>query len=353
MEKILIINPGSTSTKIAVFHDEELQFEQDVDHNVDELKVFNNVPEQKLFRKNAVLAQMKDHQYSLEDLTMVVGRGGILKPLKAGVYAINDALLHDVENSVYGEHASNLGPMIAFEIAKDYGLPSFIADPVSVDEFTELARLTGLNEIQRKSLDHPLNVRAVLKKYCNSNQLSFEKINAVVAHLGGGISVSAIREGKIIDVNNANEGGPFSTNRAGTLPAVELVNMAFQPGANFKDLKNLLLKNAGLISYLGTHDLREVVARIEKNDQEAKEVLSALAYQVAKEIGAMSTIVRKKIQVIILTGGMSHQDRLTSEIIDHIGWIAPVHVEPGSDELEALALAGLRAQRKEEVILTY
>ena len=353
MEKTLVINPGSTSTKIAVFYDETVQFEQDLDHDFNELKAFNTIPEQKMFRKNAILEQLKKHSYCLEDLNLVVGRGGILKPLKAGVYAINEALMNDVENSRYGEHASNLGPMIAYEIGKEYQIPSFIADPVSVDEFTELARLSGIKEIERKSLDHPLNVRAVLKKYCLEKSLVFNEINAVVAHLGGGISVSAVRKGKIIDVNNANEGGPFSSNRAGTLPSIEIVNMAFQEGADFNKLKSLLLKNAGLVSYLGTHDLREVLAKIDQGDQYAKEVFEALAYQISKEIGGMSAIIRDKIQVIILTGGMSYQNEMTERIKSRVQWIAPVHIEAGSDELRALAMAGLRAIRKEEAILEY
>ena len=353
MEKTLVINPGSTSTKIAVFHDETVQFEQDVDHDFNELKAFATIPEQKNFRKNAILEQLRKHHYRLEDLSMVVGRGGILKPLKAGVYAINEALMNDVESSKYGEHASNLGPMISYEIGKEYHIPAFIADPVSVDEFTELARLSGIKEIERKSLDHPLNVRAVLKKYCLENSLDFNEINAVVAHLGGGISVSAVRKGKIIDVNNANEGGPFSTNRAGTLPSIDVVNMAFQEGADFTGLKNILLKNAGLLSYLGTHDLREVLAKIDRGDQYAKDVFEALAYQISKEIGGMSAIIRDKIQVIVLTGGMSHQKQMTDRIKSRVQWIAPVHIEAGSDELRALAMAGLRAIRKEEEILAY
>jgi butyrate kinase len=353
MEKLLVINPGSTSTKIAVFFDDEMQFEHDVDHPLDELKTFESVPAQKEYRKNAILQQLNARDFNLSELTVVVGRGGILKPLSAGVYQVNKALLDDAENSTYGEHASNLGPIIAYEIGKEYHIPAFIADPVSVDEFTDMARLTGLKEIQRKSLDHPLNVRAVLQKYCQNNGLVFNEINAVVAHLGGGISVSAVKQGKIIDVNNANEGGPFSSNRAGTLPSIDLVNMAFKPGADFDSLKKLLLKNAGLISYTGTHDLREVVAKADAGDTNAQEVIEALGYQIAKEIGGMSAILRDQVHVIILTGGMSHQPQVTEHITNRVRSIAPVHIEPGSDELRALALAGLRAQRKEEKILTY
>ncbi len=353
MERILVINPGSTSTKIAVYHDEKVQFEQDVDHEVCQLQNFSSIPEQKLFRKNAILNELKNKNYSLDQLTVVVGRGGILKPLQAGTYAINETLINDVENSRYGEHASNLGPMIAYEIGIQYGIPSYIADPVSVDEFSELARLTGLKEVQRKSLDHPLNVRAVLKKYCKAHGLDFEGINAVVAHLGGGISVSAVKKGKIVDVNNANEGGPFSTNRAGSLPCVDLVKMAFEPGADFNQLKNILLKNAGLISYLGTHDLREAIARADQGDAYAREVIEALAYQISKEIAGMSAIIKDKVGVIILTGGMSHQPQLTEQIIARVQWIAPIHIEAGSDELKALALAALRALRNEEKTLTY
>jgi butyrate kinase len=262
-------------------------------------------------------------------------------------------MVSDLKNCKFGEHASNLGAIIAFDLSKEYNIPAFIADPVSVDEFTELARLTGLKEIKRKSLDHPLNVRAIIKKYCEEYGKNFNEICAVVAHMGGGISVTAFKEGRIIDVNNPNEGGPFSTTRAGTLPSIDIVEMCYSGKYDYKTLSSLLLTKAGLVSYLGTNDLRIALKRIEEEDSYSKEVIEALCYQISKEIGAMAIALRKKPEVIILTGGMSNSQYVTDLIRERVSFLAPVKIYPGSDEMEALAYAALRVKNGEDIAKSY
>ncbi len=256
MERILVINPGSTSTKIAVYEDKKRVFESDIAHQVNELSVFDRIADQENFRKEKILKKLIEASFKISDFTAIAARGGLLKSIPAGTYIINEEMVSDLKNCKFGEHASNLGAIIAFDLSKEYNIPAFIADPVSVDEFTELARLTGLKEIKRKSLDHPLNVRAIIKKYCEEYGKNFNEICAVVAHMGGGISVTAFKEGRIIDVNNPNEGGPFSTTRAGTLPSIDIVEMCYSGKYDYKTLSSLLLTKAGLVSYLGTNDLR-------------------------------------------------------------------------------------------------
>jgi butyrate kinase len=342
MNLILVINPGSTSTKIALYKDEKEIFNYDINHSAEELLNFDRIIDQSEFRLKKIIGILNENKFNLNDITAIAARGGLLRPVKAGTYLINENMVNDLQERRYGEHASNLGAVIAFSLSNTYKIPSYIADPVSVDEFTDLARLTGLKEINRVSLDHPLNVRAILIKYCNEFNKDFNKINAVVVHLGGGISVSAINEGKIVDVNNANEGGPFSTNRSGGLPSIDLVNMSFSGEYTLESLSKLLLSKGGLISYLNTNDLKSVLKKINEGDNNSKEVVDALCYQISKEIGAMSCVLKGKVDVIILTGGMSYSEYFTKKIEDRISFIAPIKIYPGSNEMEALSFAVLR-----------
>ena len=345
--RILVINPGSTSTKVAVYEDEKALFTDSVHHSADELSKFDSLMDQKDFRKEKVLEILKLHGVDMRSLNAVIGRGGILKPIEAGTYAVNEALLNDLIHSKV-EHASNLGGIIAYEIAKPLGIPAFIADPVSVDEFDDLARISGLKEIKRLSLLHTLNVRANAYRYAEEHGKQFTELNLIVAHLGGGISIVPIRNGKLIDVNNANEGGPFSPERAGGLPAIDVVKMAYSGKYSEKELKKLLTKRGGMISYMGTNDMKEIIEKVHSGDEYAKLIFKAMCYQIAKEIGAMATVLKGNVEAIILTGGISFNKEVVDEVKRRVGWIAPVIVYPGEKELEALAFAALRVLRKQE-----
>jgi len=353
METILAINPGSTSTKIALYEDQIEVLAREIAHSAESLSIFPRVLDQKEFRSIEIEKAVTEANKHLSDLTVVVGRGGLLRPLKAGTYLINSQMVRDAATGTYGEHASNLGCMIAFEIASKLHIPAYISDPVSVDEFEDFARVTGLKDIHRIALDHPLNVRAVIRNYCEDSNRNFSEIVAVVAHLGGGISVSAFRKGRIIDSNNANESGPFSATRAGSLPAIDVVNMCFSGQYTWTSLKDLLLKKAGLISYLQTNDLRVALKRMENGDSYAKEVIEALCYQVSKEIGGASAILAHRPEVILLTGGMSYSPFVVDQIKRRVSFIAPTIAYPGSDELKALSLAAFRVKNNLETVLTY
>lgn len=353
MEKILVINPGSTSTKIAIYFDNSKIFETNISHDAAELNKFERIVDQRDFRKKHILDVLGKENYKISHFTVIIGRGGLLKPLSAGTYRIDENMVSDLKACKYGEHASNLGAIIAYDLSKEYNIPAFIADPVSVDEFTELARLTGLKDIQRVSLDHPLNIRAILKKYCEEEKKNFKNLCAICAHLGGGISVTAFKEGKLVDVSNPNEGGPFSTTRSGSLPSIDIVEMCYSNNYDENSMKKLLLTQAGLVSYLGTNDLKVAIKMMDEGDSYAKDVVDALCYQVSKEIGAMSLALRKRPEVIILTGGISNSTYVVNVIKERVSFIAPVKVYPGSDEMEALAYAALNAKSGKEEIKVY
>ena len=353
METILAINPGSTSTKISIYRDTEELISREVSHSAEMIKKFPKVTDQMEFRISEIEKTILEANIKIEEISIVAGRGGLLRPVSAGTYRVNEKMVQDASSGVYGEHASNLGCMIAYEFEKKLQIQSFITDPVSVDEFSDFARVTGLKEIKRIALDHPLNVRAVIRHYCSDFNQDFESTIAVVAHLGGGVSVSAFKKGKIVDSNNANESGPFSATRAGGLPAVDIVNMCFSGEYTKETLKEKLLKNGGLISYLGTNDLREALKKREQGDTYAAEVIEALCYQISKEIAGSAAILSKKPDVILLTGGMSFSSVIVQLITDRVSFISPVHVYPGSDELKSLSLAALRVKNGLEPVLTY
>jgi len=352
-ENILVINPGSTSTKIALFNQEgEEIFSQSISHSVEELSHFDSIPEQFTFRKEKVLETLKLNKVGLYSIVAVIGRGGILKPLKAGTYKVNDKLVDDLKNSPV-EHASNLGGIIASEIAKSIGIPAYITDPVSVDEFTEVARISGLKGIERKSLLHTLNIRANAYRYTKEQGKNLEEINLIIAHLGGGISIAPIEKGRIVDVNNANDGGPFSPERTGSLPNAALIHLCYSREYSEKELIRLITHKGGLVSYMGTNDLREVIKMIEIGDNYAQLIFEAMCYQIAKEIGAMATVLKGEVEVIILTGGMSFNEILVNRIRDRVEWIAPLVVYPGEEEMKALAQAVIRVLNGVEKVKTY
>ncbi len=350
--KILAINPGSTSTKVGLFDDEKSIFKESISHSVDELSKFSTSFEQKDFRTRAVLDMLKKNNVDLKTINAVIGRGGILKPLQAGVYKVNEKMLEELKNASV-DHPSNIGAVIAHEIAKEINVTAYIADPVCVDEFEDIARFSGLKELERPTLSHALNIRATLFKYATETKKNVAEINAVIAHLGGGISISPIKNGKMVDVSGANDGGPFSPERSGALPATRLIKFSFKSGKSEKELIDYITKRGGLISHLGTNDLRKVTEMINAGDAHAKLIFDAMCYQIAKEIGAMATVLMGKAEVILLTGGMSYNEMLVAEIKERVGWIAPIRVYPGEEELEALASAVVRVSKGLEISKEY
>jgi butyrate kinase len=352
-ENILIINPGSTSTKIAIFNQEEKEiFKEIISHSAEELSQFKSLLEQGPVRKKIILDMLKKKNVDTDSLKAIIGRGGVLKPLKAGTYEVNDKLIFDLKNSAI-EHASNLGGIIASEIAKNIGILAYIADPVSVDEFTDLARISGLKGIERISLLHTLNIRANAFRYAKEQGKKFEELNLIVAHLGGGISIASIEKGKIVDVNNANDGGPFSPERTGSLPNKALIQLCYSGKHSEKELYKLITHKGGLVSYLGINDAREAIKKIKQGDNYAKLIFEAMCYQIAKEIGAMATVLKGKVEAIILTGGISYSEILVNRIKNRAGWIAPIVVYPGEEEMKALAQAVIRVIKGEEKVKTY
>jgi len=352
-EYILVINPGSTSTKIALFNQGGKEiFSRSITHSTEELSQFKSLLEQGPVRKKIILDTLKKEKIEFNSIKTIIGRGGVLKPLEAGTYEVNNKLINDLKNSPI-EHASNLGGIIAHEIAEKIDVPAYIADPVSVDEFTDIARISGLKGIERKSLLHTLNIRANAFRYAKEQGKKFEEINLIVAHLGGGISIAPIKKGKIVDVNNANDGGPFSPERSGSLPNKALIHLCYSGKYSEKELYKLITNQGGLVSYLGTNDTREVMKKIEQGDNYAKLIFEAMCYQIAKEIGAMAIVLKGKVEAIILTGGIAHNETLVNKIKDHTGWIAPVVVYPGEEEMKALAQAVIRVIDGAEKVKIY
>jgi butyrate kinase len=351
---ILVINPGSTSTKLALFNkSEECIVTSNVSHSTDVVKKHEKIYDQKDMRTKVIMEWIKERGVALNELAAVVGRGGLLRPMPGGTYKVTQKLLEDLRIGYQGQHASNLGGVIAYEIARKVNITAFIVDPVAVDEMIDVARLSGLPEIPRRSLVHALNIKAVTRKICNKLNKNFQHSSYVVAHLGGGISVSPVKNGRILDVNNANEEGPFSPERAGGLPVGEIVSMVFNGNYTQKELKKKVVGQGGLVGYLGTNDGRKVNKMINDGDTKAELVLKAMAYQIAKEIGGMSVALKGEIDAIILTGGLAHNKKLTEWIAERVSFIAPVELVPGEDEMLALAQGAIRVLKEEEKAKIY
>lgn len=341
-EYILAINPGSTSTKVALFKGNENVIQQNLDHAPGEIEKYEHIADQFEMRKDIIISWLEKEGYSTKDLTAVVGRGGLLAPIPGGTYKVTEAMLKDLREGKRGEHASNLGGIIAKSIADMESVPSFIVDPVSVDEFDDVARISGIPEIERKSQGHALNIKAVGRRVAKSLGKEFDEINLVVAHLGGGISVAPVRKGQNIDYNNANEMGPFSPERTGGLPVGDLVKMCFSGKYTEKEMKPKIKGKGGLVAYLGTNDARDVIKMIEAGDEKAKLIFEAMGYQIGKEIGAMATALMGDVQAIVITGGLAYSSLLVDYIKEMVSFIAPVVVVPGEDEMGALNEGALR-----------
>lgn len=352
--RILAINPGSTSTKIAIYDNEKEVFETTLRHSNEEIDKYDKITDQYDFRKDVILTALSENGINLTKLSAVVGRGGLLKPIKGGTYAVNDKMVEDLHAAQMGEHASNLGGMIAHEIANQLNIPAFIVDPVVVDELEPVARISGMPEIQRVSIFHALNQKAVARRYAKESGKPYDSLNLIVAHLGGGISVGAHHNGRVVDVNNALDGeGPFSPERTGGLPIGDLAKLCFSGKYTHADIKKMIKGKGGLVAYLGTNDGRDVVRMIENGDENAKLIFEAMAYQVAKEIGSCAAVLKGNVDAIILTGGLAYGEMLTSWIKSRVSFISEVVIYPGEDEMSALAQGGLRVLRKEEEAQLY
>ncbi len=351
--KSLIINPGSTSTKIGVFEDETLLFEETLRHTTEEIAQYDLIVDQKDFRKAIILDLFKEKNFDIHSLDMVVGRGGMLKPIPGGTYAVTDDLLHDLMIGKQGQHASNLGGILAKEIADSIGKPSYIVDPVVVDELMPIARYSGVPELPRTSVFHALNQKAVAKRYAKEIGKAYNSLNLIVVHMGGGVSVGAHTDGKVVDVFNALDGdGAFSPERAGAAPSGALIKMCFSGQYTEKEVYKKFVGGGGFNAYLGTNDMRNV-EKMAATDPKAKEVRDAFVFQVCKNIGSMATVLFGKVDQIIVTGGIAYNAAVVEDIKARVDFIAPVTVYPGEDELLALVQGGLRVLNGEEEAQVY
>lgn len=352
--KMLIINPGSTSTKIGVFEDDKPILVETLRHPSEEIEKYETIYDQFSFRKEVIMNVLKDKDFDISTLKAVVGRGGLLKPITGGTYEVNAVMLEDLKIGVLGQHASNLGGAIANEIAKHLGVPAFIVDPVVVDEMEEVARISGMPEIERKSIFHALNQKAVAKRYAKETGKTYEELNLIIAHLGGGVSVGAHKGGRVIDVNNALDGeGPFSPERSGGVPVGDLVKLCYSGKYSIEDIKKKITGKGGFVAYLNTNNAIEVDKAAAAGDEKAKLIFEAMGYQVAKEIGKCSAVLCGKVDAIILTGGIAYGKAMVSYIKERVEFIAPVVVYPGEDELLALAEGALRVLKGEEQAKIY
>lgn len=339
---ILAINPGSTSTKIAVFSNSKIIYLKTIRHSADELSVYKKIADQYEFRKNIVVEELNKAKINFESIRVVMGRGGLLKPIPSGVYAVNEKMIKDLQNSEYGEHASNLGGLIAHAIAQQLpNAKAYIADPVVVDEMEDIARISGHPLFERISIFHALNHKAVARFHAKCISKRYEDLNLIVVHLGGGITVGAHCKGKVIDVNQGLDGeGPFSPERSGTLPVGALAKLCFSGKYSYSEVKQMITGKGGFVAYFGTNDAMEVENLINNGDRRALLIFEAMAYQVAKEIGAMSTVLFGKVDGILLTGGLANNKWFIEKIIDRVVHIGPVSIYPGEDEMKALAENG-------------
>ncbi len=352
--KTLVINPGSTSTKIGIFEDETLLFDETLRHSTEEIARYDSIIDQKDFRRDIILDFLKSKDFDVNSLDVVVGRGGMLKPIPGGTYAVNDALVRDLEIGVSGQHASNLGGILAKEIADSIGKPSFIVDPVVVDELCEEARVSGVPELPRISIFHALNQKAVAKRYAAEAGKDYKDLNLIVVHMGGGVSVGAHSGGRVIDVFNALDGdGAFSPERAGGVPSGALIKMCFSGKYEEKEVYKKIVGAGGFNALLGTNDMREVEKMVQDGNKDADLYRRAFIFQVSKDIGSMACVLAGKIDQIIITGGIAYDKVVVDGLKEHCGFLAPVTVYPGEDELLALVQGGLRVVNGVEKALEY
>ncbi len=337
--RILAINPGSTSTKISVFDNHNDIFTVNIKHTTEEICAFNKVMDQYDFRKKVILKELEHAGITLSSINLIVGRGGLLKPISGGVYKINDAMIRDLKNEVSGTHPSNLGGILAFEISKEIGdnVASYIVDPPIVDEMEPQARISGMPEIPRRSIFHALNQKAVARRFAREHNVKYEELNLIVVHIGGGITVGAHKQGRVVDVNNGLDGeGPFSPERSGGVPVGDLVKMCYSGKYTEDEIKKKITGQGGLVAYLGTNSAYEVGKKVKDGDKESEKIYRAMAYQISKEIGSMAVVLNGKIDAIILTGGVAYDEVFCKWIEEKAGFLAKVIIYPGEDEMKAL-----------------
>lgn len=351
--RILAINPGGTSTKIAAFHDERELFSDTVQHPQESIRAFSAVVEQRAYRKQAVLDALAAAKTPLEAFDCVVGRGGLLRNIPGGTYAVNAAMLEDLAGARYGEHPSNLGPILAHELAEQIRIPSFTVDPVSVDEFRDIAKLSGISDLERPSWMHALNQKAVCREVAQGLGGVYADYNFIVAHLGSGVSVAAHTGGRMVDGSGGRSNGPFSPERSGGLPAYPLVQLCYSGKYTHKEMVDRLSVSGGMYDYLGTKDMLEVERRCSAGDERAMLVLNAFIYQVAVAIAGYGASLMGRVDRIIITGGIARSARVVEGLAARVGYLAPVAVLPGEREMESLALGALRVLRGEEKAKQY
>ena len=351
---ILVINPGSTTTKLALYQDETSLWTETITYTASRLSPFQQSLEQVSMRFQDIKNLLDSKEVHTASLSAVAARGGPFKSLRSGTYAVTERLVHDIEaGHVQADHISNTGAILAYRVAEEGRIPAYFVDPVSVDEFSPVARLSGLPELERKSLLHALNIRATCFRAAADLGRPVDRCNFIVAHMGGGISVCPVQEGRMIDVNNANEEGPFSPERTGTLPAGSLAKLCFSGKYTYDQIRKKLVGQGGMTAYLGTSDLQAVEKRIAAGDEEAGLVVRAMAYQIAKEIGAMATVLKGRVDAVLLTGGLAKSDLLNRWIGERIRFLGPVLVYAGENEMDALCLGVLRVLRNEEAVRDY
>ncbi len=350
--KVLIINPGATSTKIAVFDEETELYKHTIDHDAAKLAPFPSVIDQKDYRKALIMQSLADAGYSMADFAAVCGRGGLLRHIPSGTYTVTPQAVEDIVSARYGEHASNLGALLAKELADTVGIPSYFVDPVCTDEFTDIARVSGFAGMERQSFFHALNHKAMAREAAKRIGKPYEALNLIVVHMGGGVSVALHEKGRVVDAYNVRDEGAFSMDRGGSLPIMQVIDLCFS-GKDKKAVKKLLASESGVYSYCKTRDFREVVQRMENGDETAALVSNAMVYQLAKDIGAMATVVCCEVDAVVLTGGMANSKWLCAKIEKRVGKLAPVMVLPGENEMQSLALGALRVLHGEQQAKTY
>lgn len=339
--RVLVINPGATSTKISVFEEDQEVFKKNIEHSASDLAPFEHVIDQFEYRMKLIKQALKDAGFEPHDFNAVCGRGGLLRHISSGTYEINDRVLNDIYNPLYGEHASNLGTILAKAIADEVGVKAYFVDPVSVDEMTEVAHVSGFAGMQRESFFHALNQKSMARKAAKQLNKNYEDINLIVVHIGGGVSIAAHEKGRVVDVYNVKDEGSFSMDRGGSLPVNAVINFCFS-GKTKAEVKKTLGTKAGVFSYLETRDFREVENRAFSGDKKAKLIFDALVYQYCKDIGAMAAVLKFNVDAIVLTAGMAHSKRLCDAISDYVGKLAPIIILPGEEEMRSLAEGALK-----------
>ena len=357
MEEIYIIaiNPGSTSTKIAVYRNKECIFEENIKHSAEELAPFEKITDQFEFRKKAILERLNGISIDPEKVRVIMGRGGLVRPIASGIYRINDKMKHDLVNSTVGEHASNLGGFIAEDLAKDFPhAQAYICDPVVTDEFDEIARISGHPLFTRRSVFHALNQKATARRHATAVGNKYEELKLIVVHLGGGISIGAHCGGRVVDVNHAIGGeGPFSPERAGSVPVIDAVRLAYSGKYTEKEFTKMLIGQGGLCAHLGTNNAYEIEQRVKNGDEKATLIYEAMAYQVAKFIGTMAVVLKGNVDGVLITGGVAYDKWFVGKLREYAGWVGPFFIYPGENEMEALAMNALRVIRGEVEVKEY